>query len=355
MAVTAHLLLSHLLVTAATAATHYSSRNAFGTYEYRHHVRGDQAALGRIRYLEEGTVTAVDTERGRDAVLPCRLLIVPRDYRVKWIKKGRSLKENIVLIANSRQQRGYGGFVGRARLRRKDRYDLSLVLGDVRLTDGGLYQCEVINGVEDQSITIQLQLRGLVFPYQRRLGRYSLNFLEAARVCVEQDAVLASYEQLYTAWTEGFDWCNAGWLEDGTVHYPVTKPRDPCGGRHLAPGIRSYGARDKYRERFDAFCFTSTNRGQVFFQRRPQRYDFADAKEACVRSGGRLAAVGQLYAAWRFSGLSRCDAGWLADASVRYPIRQSRSRCGGGVPGVRSVGFPPLGQREFGAYCYKLR
>lgn len=63
------------------------------------------------------------------------------------------------------------------------------------------------------------------------------------------------------AWTEGLDWCNAGWVLDGTVHYPIINSREPCGGRLLLPGVRTYGARDKQRDRFDAFCFTSALQG----------------------------------------------------------------------------------------------
>lgn len=57
------------------------------------------------------------------------------------------------------------------------------------------------------------------------------------------------------------DWCNAGWVLDGTVHYPIINSREPCGGRLLLPGVRTYGARDKQRDRFDAFCFTSALQG----------------------------------------------------------------------------------------------
>lgn len=75
-----------------------------------------------------------------------------------------------------------------------------------------------------------------------------------------QDAVVASFEQLYQAWKGGLDWCNAGWLSDGTVQYPITKPREPCGG-NIAAGLRSYGWRNKTNSRFDVFCYTAGNKG----------------------------------------------------------------------------------------------
>lgn len=65
----------------------------------------------------------------------------------------------------------------------------------------------------------------------------------------------------FAAWTEGLDWCNAGWLIDGTVSYPVLHPRPACGG-DLLSGIRSYGPRHKTRDNYDAFCFTSSTKGQ---------------------------------------------------------------------------------------------
>lgn len=97
------------------------------------------------------------------------------------------------------------------------------------------------------------------------MGRYQFNFQEAKEACKQQGACLATFEQLFTAWDEEkFDWCNAGWLADGTAQYPVSVPREACGGTDLAPGVRSYGVRHKTMDRFDAFCFTSSIRGDDF-------------------------------------------------------------------------------------------
>lgn len=63
------------------------------------------------------------------------------------------------------------------------------------------------------------------------------------------------------AWTEGLDWCNAGWLRDGTVQYPIIHPRPSCGAE-TSPGLRSYGPKDK-EHGFDAFCFTSRSPGEI--------------------------------------------------------------------------------------------
>lgn len=92
--------------------------------------------------------------------------------------------------------------------------------------------------------------------------------------------------------------------------------------------------------------------GSVYFLEQPLRVNFTEAAEACLRDGGEMAKVGQLYAAWRFLGLDRCDAGWLADGSVRYPITSPRHNCGPLEPGVRTFGYPPHHQKH-GVYCYR--
>lgn len=103
---------------------------------------------------------------------------------------------------------------------------------------------------------------GVVFPYYPPLGRYNLNFNNAVQACEDQEAVIASHEQLLAAWKGGLDWCNAGWLSDGTVQYPITKPRHPCGGSNNEPGLRTYGRQEKIRQ-FDVFCYTTALKGQL--------------------------------------------------------------------------------------------
>lgn len=116
---------------------------------------------------------------------------------------------------------------------------------------------------------------GVVFPYHPRGGRYKMTFVEAQRACAEQDGILASAEQLHAAWRDGLDWCNAGWLRDGSVQYPVSQAREPCGGTGSTGagggtngGVRNYGYRHNAEERYDAFCFTSNLPGELsLFQR----------------------------------------------------------------------------------------
>ncbi|XP_010143449.1 PREDICTED: hyaluronan and proteoglycan link protein 2-like, partial [Buceros rhinoceros silvestris] len=169
------------------------------------------------------------------------LRTLPRNYRVKWSKvEPANYRENIIIITNGLYHKNYGPLSPRVRLRHSHHYDASLTITDVALEDEGRYRCQLVNGLEDESISLTLHLEGVVFPYQPSNGRYKFNYHEAKRACEQQASRLATYQQLY-------------------------KARGPCGGRLLLPGVRSYGARDKQKDRFDAFCFTSALQGQVYF------------------------------------------------------------------------------------------
>ncbi|TFK13063.1 integrator complex subunit 2 [Platysternon megacephalum] len=311
-----------------------------------------------VKLVVETPEDAIFTYRGANITLPCRYhyepkLETPRKIRIKWSKlREDNTKERDVLVAIGLKHRSFGEFRGRVHLRQRGEQEASLVISDLRLQDYGKYRCEVIDGLEDESGIVELELRGVVFPYQPHHGRYRLNFHEAKKACEEQDAVIASFEQLFKSWEEGLDWCNAGWLLDGTVQYPISLPREPCGGKRLAPGIRSYGERHKNLHYFDVFCFSSALKGKVYYLAHPEKLTLEEAKQACQDDGAEIAKVGQLYAAWKFFSLDRCDAGWLADGSIRYPIAFPRPNCGPPEPGVRSFGFPDKG--KFGVYCYKL-
>ncbi|XP_053331504.1 hyaluronan and proteoglycan link protein 2 [Spea bombifrons] len=317
---------------------------------YRDSNRNQDHSPG-ANYLLDPIHSVIISKRGANVTLPCILRSRPRSYKVKWSKMSPADPlEKLIIISNGQQHKNYAELRGRARLRRGHRLDASLVITNVTLEDEGRYRCELVNGLEDQQLTLELQLEGVVFPYQSSGGRYKFNYVEARRACDEQDGRLATSSQLYQAWTDGLDWCNAGWLLDGTVQYPIIVPREPCGGI-LPPGIRSYGPKDKMKDRFDAFCFTSAIKGRVLFIHGPLTYK--EAAEACLAHKAEMAKVGHLYAAWRFSGLDHCDGGWLLDGSVRFPITEPRSRCGGlPDPGVRSFGFPNRDQRLYGVYCH---
>uniref|UniRef100_H3AVU2 Hyaluronan and proteoglycan link protein 4 n=1 Tax=Latimeria chalumnae TaxID=7897 RepID=H3AVU2_LATCH len=300
------------------------------------------------------------THRGGTIILPCRYHYEPAEgdsdeIRIKWTKVTDLMTFSDVFVAMGRQKKGFGSYKGRTFLQEAGQGDASLIIQNVTLKDYGRYECEVTNELEDDTGLVELDLKGVIFPYHPRLGRYTLNFHEAQKACTDQDGILASYDQLHEAWLEGLDWCNAGWLEDGSVQYPIKRPREECGKKETPVGVRNYGYRHKDDERYDAFCFTSNLNGKVYFLKTYRKLNYTEAVKTCENDGSTVAKVGQLYAAWKTQLLDHCEAGWLQDGSIRYPIVNPRSQCGGLEPGVRSLGFPDKKYKLFGVYCYKKR
>uniref|UniRef100_UPI0037E80E81 hyaluronan and proteoglycan link protein 1-like n=1 Tax=Semicossyphus pulcher TaxID=241346 RepID=UPI0037E80E81 len=304
------------------------------------------------------------TDLGANVTLPCRL--VSKDMfgfqsgiRVKWTKVAddESLNED-VLVSMGFHKKTYGRFEDRVFLAEVDNADASLVISEVAMEDMGKYRCEIINGMDDTLLEFILDVKagdvdGVVFPYSPRVGRYNLNFEEAVQACADQGAEIASHDQLLEAWKGGLDWCNAGWLSDGTVQYPITVPRGPCGGTNSGPGLRNYGLRDKMMSRFDVFCYASALKGRFYWLVQPDRLTFDEAAQACEDDGAEIAKVGHMYSAWKVESYDRCDAGWLADGSARYPIFRPRKNCSPTEAAVRFLGFPDKDVKSYGVYCFK--
>uniref|UniRef100_A0A8C3HEP5 Hyaluronan and proteoglycan link protein 4 n=1 Tax=Chrysemys picta bellii TaxID=8478 RepID=A0A8C3HEP5_CHRPI len=300
----------------------------------------------------------VVTHRGGTIILPCRYHYDvsahdPAEIRLKWTKVMDPMSFVDVFVALGKERRAFGSYRGRTALQEDGAGDASLIIRNVTLQDYGRYECEVTDELEDDTGMVKLDLEGVIFPYHPRLGRYTLNFHEAQEACLAQDGILASHDQLHKAWLEGMDWCNAGWLEDGSVQYPISRPRDECGRKDTPVGVRTYGYRHKDDERYDAFCFTSNLNGKVYFLKTYRKLSYPEALQACKKNGAKVAKVGQLYAAWKTQLLDKCEAGWVEDGSIRYPIVNPRARCGGQEPGVRNLGFPDKKYKLFGVYCYK--
>ncbi|XP_068560028.1 hyaluronan and proteoglycan link protein 1a [Cebidichthys violaceus] len=322
------------------------------------------SAYSQLMSSPPSPTVMVLAELGANVTLPCRLLA--KDVlefgsvgiRVKWTKvaEDEALNED-VLLSMGFHKKTFGSFADRVFLTEADNEDASITITDVATDDSGKYRCEIINGMFDfmEEITLDVQgglNDGVVFPYSTSEGRYNLNFDNATQACLEQNATVATLDQLHQAWKGGLDWCNAGWLSDGTVYYPVTRARGPCGG-NKGPGLISYGSRDKQKARFDVFCFASALKGRFYWLVQPDRLTFDEAVQACLDDGAEIAKVGHMYSAWKLEGYDRCDAGWLADGSVRYPISRPRKNCSPTDAAVRFIGFPDMMQKSYGVYCYK--
>ncbi|KAM4581347.1 brevican core protein [Odontesthes bonariensis] len=288
---------------------------------------------------------------GRHAVLS-----VPR---VKWSVLTHD-QETEILVARGDRVRVSEAYKDRASLLNYaySPADLTLHLESLRQNDSGFYRCEVQQGLEDADDVAQVKVKGVVFHYRYASSRYAFTFEQAREACEEIGADIATPEQLLAAYHSGYEQCDAGWLSDHSVRYPIQMPREGCfGDMDGQPGVRSYGFLEP-DELYDVYCYIENIHGEVFYGSAPQRFTFWEAMAYCVSHGAELATTAQLYAAWS-DGLNHCSPGWLADGSVRYPIVTPRERCGGGEPGVKTIyqysnqtGFPEIHSRH-DVYCFK--
>ncbi|KAJ0066487.1 hypothetical protein NL108_013656 [Boleophthalmus pectinirostris] len=280
--------------------------------------------------------------------------------RVKWTVVRAGGEETEILVARGDRVKVSEAYRERASLVHypSSPADLTLALGELRHNDTGFYRCEVQQGLEDAHDVVLVKVKGVVFHYRAASSRYAFTFDQAREACEDIGAEMASPQQLYAAYTSGYEQCDAGWLSDHSVRYPIQMPREGClGDLDELPGVRNYGLLES-EELYDVYCYVENIRGEVLYGPAPERFNFSEAKSFCQSLGAELATTAQLYAAWN-DGLNHCSPGWLADGSVRYPIVTPRERCGGGEPGVRTVyrfsnqtGFPEP-HTLHDVYCFR--
>ncbi|KAM7080275.1 brevican core protein [Ciconia maguari] len=279
--------------------------------------------------------------------------------RVKWtfISEGREVE---ILVARGDRVKVSEDYRLRASLPIfHQRYtNASLLLTELRPNDSGIYRCDVQHGIEDGHDILDVKVKGVVFHYREGSMRYAYTFAEAQEACARIGARIATPEQLYAAYLGGYEQCDAGWIADQTVRYPIHTPREACyGDMNGFPGVRNYGVVDP-EDMYDVYCYAEDLPGEIFLETAPDKFTLEEAAERCRALGAELASTGQLYAAWS-AGLDACSPGWLADGSVRYPIVTPRERCGGALPGVKTIflfrnqtGFPDA-QSRYDAYCFR--
>lgn len=65
-----------------------------------------------------------------------------------------------MFVAMGFHKKSYGRFHGRVHLQDASKNDASLVITDITLEDYGKYKCEIIDGLEDDTAVVLLDLQG---------------------------------------------------------------------------------------------------------------------------------------------------------------------------------------------------
>nr|XP_047910261.1 brevican core protein isoform X2 [Anser cygnoides] len=183
--------------------------------------------------------------------------------RVKWtfISEGREVE---ILVARGDRVKVSEDYRLRASLPIfHQRYtNASLLLTELRPNDSGIYRCDVQHGIEDGHDILDLRVKGVVFHYREGSMRYAYTFAEAQEACARIGARIATPEQLYAAYLGGYEQCDAGWIADQTVRYPIHTPREACyGDMNGFPGVRNYGVVDP-EDMYDVYCYAEDLPGE---------------------------------------------------------------------------------------------
>ncbi|XP_048466622.1 uncharacterized protein LOC125485842 [Rhincodon typus] len=122
-----------------------------------------------------------------------------------------------------------------------------------------------------------------VFHYDQRI-RYSLTFTAAKLACEQHfGAVMATREQLYTAYLAGLEECRAGWILSGEVVYPRIHRNWNCGQNRV--GIISYGVRKNLSEKWDVYCYKPGDDCSAYSKSLQLEDDTSDSKSVNLLLG----------------------------------------------------------------------
>ncbi|KAF3839134.1 hypothetical protein F7725_017851 [Dissostichus mawsoni] len=211
----------------------------------------NRAVTSKLKYLLEPPVYAeVVARRGQNATLPCILRTKPRHYKVKWTKLEPENvgRQNIIMISNAQ---AYKPASVSPEISQHGR-----LAADQKPPAGrrGKYRCELVNGIEDESVdgTVHYPIIQPRPACEESCSPASAVMERKIRI---RTAELALVGHLYSAWRfQNYDRCDGGWLRDGSVRFPISNPRELCGGIPEA-GVRSFGFPNKMKPLFGAYCY----------------------------------------------------------------------------------------------------
>lgn len=103
---------------------------------------------------------------GENVTLPCRLK--PTDalsfgaigMRIKWTKLDDVNDETDVLISMGFHKIKYGRFLNHVHLQEADDNDATLIITNLILDDYGTYKCEIMSGMDDIVVEMELRMAG---------------------------------------------------------------------------------------------------------------------------------------------------------------------------------------------------
>ncbi|XP_019489697.1 PREDICTED: hyaluronan and proteoglycan link protein 3-like [Hipposideros armiger] len=119
----------------------------------------------KVKLVVETPEETLFSYEGANVTLPCWYYYKPapaspRPVRIKWWKLSENgTLDQDVLVAIGLRHRSFGDYRGRVHLQQDEEHQVSLEIQDLRLEDCGRYRCEVIDGLEDQSGLVELELR----------------------------------------------------------------------------------------------------------------------------------------------------------------------------------------------------
>ena len=159
---------------------------------------------------------------------------------------------------------------------------------------------------------------------------YNLNFADSQKYCIERGGRLASQEDLMKAYRNGYEYCNIGWLADGSAGYAMHQPNKySCFGGDYVEGVNILSPNPPSSTNLGCYCVGpnvpagETNVGPSILIDKPAKKsfwmsgnyvtggrNFMTSHMYCATNNGKLATNNE-FAEANKKGFTTCYSGWL--------------------------------------------